>query len=133
MVRTAVALKRKGRRVSVVVHLAEGTRRGRGANRRTLEFFIPLVTSLSFIRMGEGIVSPAPPRSSYLPPTTIKPLAAMKQGFCLHVMVCLQEIKTGGVVRVRGRRRPLFFFLYVSSLPVFARCHVKAGIKRETA
>lgn len=79
-----------------------------------LEFFILVVASLSFIRMGEGIVSPAPPHSSYLPPTTIKPLAAMKQGLCLHVMVCLQEIKTGGVVEMRGRRRLLFCTSHLS-------------------
>lgn len=83
-------------------------RRGHGVNKRMLQFFIPMSASLRFIRMGDGIVFPAPPRSSYLPPTTIKPLAATKQGLCLRVMVCLQEIKTGGVVGMRGRGRLLF-------------------------
>lgn len=92
-----------------------------------------MLSSLSFIRMGEGIVSKSSPRSSYLPRTTIKPLVAMKQGLCLRVMVCLREIKTGGVARGEGEKTSSF--LHVSSLPVFffARCCMKASFKRETA
>lgn len=73
-------------------------RRGHGANKRTLEFFSPIVASLTVASLGwvKALSLGLPHARLICLPPQLNPWLLWSRAFCLRVMVCLHEIKTGG-------------------------------------